>query len=149
MPMWRCECGARNRPFVMACESCGLERPVQEATAPPAASAKTCAVCSGPATFWHELHQGDDGLRRCGRCHMEYLKSRASRPEDRCTEPGCPLTVREHMEASKRLTANIGVPPSTRPRRAGVVIDLPTGDYATELQQKKWAALTRLRERER
>lgn len=92
MNEWRCECGALNerRKF---CEMCGASQPGRVLT--PAKPDKACSRCGETFQFWTSLTHGEDGQRRCGTCHVEYLKARAEAGRV-CTEPGCATTADEH-----------------------------------------------------
>ena len=76
---WTCSpCGAVNHVTVKFCEACGEAR---DTPAPPSPAAYT-PPWERPGWI-------------------------ASRPEDRCTEEGCTLTVREHIEEFHRHHAPI------------------------------------------
>jgi len=47
--------------------------------------------------------------RICAACNVEYLRSMACQPEDRCTEPGCGLSAGEHAATVRKDLARIAM----------------------------------------
>lgn len=46
--------------------------------------------------------------RICPKCNFKYvIRPAASSPDDLCVEPGCGLTVRQHMEQIRAYVAKI------------------------------------------
>ena len=84
------------------CGSCGWKPSAREAK-----FNKACDTCGETFEFWTSLTLDDDGMRRCATCHVTYLKRFVSKPEDRCTEPGCSKTVREHIAEFKAYGTKI------------------------------------------
>lgn len=72
-----------------------------------AAALYACAGKCGMRLALNQLYGCDDGLQRCMSCKIPWLRSRRSEDTDRCTEPGCTKTVREHREEFRRLLSNI------------------------------------------
>ena len=76
---WHCiECKAANAVTHKFCEACGALR-----------GGSTAKAADAYVPPW------------------ERPDFKPSRPEDPCTEPGCTLTIREHIEAFKRHGARI------------------------------------------
>lgn len=70
------EPGDDTPPKARICEQCGEET---AATVP---------------TTWGQL---------CPKCNFAHIRAVASAPEDLCTEPGCTLTVAEHIAKFQQL----------------------------------------------
>ena len=72
---WMCQCPRELDDAIPVCGSCAQERPGPTSHQ---LSTHRCAMCSLQARAV-ELTDGEDGLARCGSCHVLYLRQRMER----------------------------------------------------------------------
>lgn len=98
--LWECECGAANSAKDSACQYCG--KLANGKAIGGQALGHQCQDCQVPIALREIRYGPEDGLKRCGSCHVAHLKQRAQPTESVCF---CGLTVRQHIDSYKQAVA--------------------------------------------
>ena len=115
---WRCD--AMNDATAAVCEACGATKRQSPTTAPGASPFDKCDQC-GNVTKGTNLFMAESGAARrlCSGCRVTALRGRHVSRHQRCTEPGCSLTVGDHIDEAKRIASGYAWQLRFGTRRAG------------------------------
>lgn len=129
MSLWTCRdpaCRALNKSAAMECESCSTPRRSGVATSekPGAKPCDQCGTTQGQRLLFdlETLVAADRNAWLCSSCRGHAIQRRYDADQrvngDRCPEPGCGKSVREHIAETRRAIARVLEPPSARSPRA-------------------------------